>query len=145
MRIQAEARREAQTRAQLSHKQHRTNSWHFLFGCSCSCSGDEHPNFPSSSAEREYYSKSLCIGIWLTFLPRMSRILRVLVLLLLSSGLVCAQSTGRDGPSLEQSVTIYEGLVEVAAQQNDPTLLAKRYYKLGGAYYGLNKIDRAID
>src|SRR5712691_2603181 len=65
MRIQAEARREAQTRAQPSHKQHRTNSWHFLFGCSCSCSGDEHPNFPSSSAEREYYSKSLCIGIWL--------------------------------------------------------------------------------
>src|SRR5437879_7539095 len=111
MRIQAEARREAQTRAQPSHKQHRTNSWHFLSGCSCSCSGDEHPNFPSSSAERKAKVRSLCIGIWLTFLSRMSLILRVLVLLLLSSVLVCAQSTGREsqlaGPSLEQSVTIY--------------------------------------
>ena len=79
----------------------------------------------------------------------MTLILRALVLLLLASVFVCAQSTGREsqpaGPSPEQSVTIYEGLVEVAAQQHDPTLLAKRYYKLGAAYYGLNKIDRAID
>jgi CHAT domain-containing protein len=72
----------------------------------------------------------------------MSLILRVLVLLLLSSGLVCAQSTGREGPSDEQTVAVYEAAV---GQLHDPKLLAKSYYNLGATYYRLNKVDKAID
>ena len=75
----------------------------------------------------------------------MSLILRVLVLLLLSSVLVCAQSTGREGPSAERTVAVYEAAVEVAGQLHDPKLLAKSYYNLGATYYRLNKVDKAID
>jgi len=78
----------------------------------------------------------------------MSLILRVLALLLLSSILVCAQSTGRDSTSgsvSEQSLAIYETAVEVAGQLHDPKLLGKSYYNLAAKYLELNKIDKAID
>jgi CHAT domain-containing protein len=71
--------------------------------------------------------------------------LRVLVLLLLSSALVCAQSAGREGPSDEQHVAIYEAAIEFGNRLHDTKLLAKSYYSLGATYYALNKVDRAID
>ncbi len=76
---------------------------------------------------------------------------RTLILVLLSSGLVCAQSGGREslaegpsGASREQSVAMYETAVEMVSQLHDPKLLASTYYHLGAAYWTAHKIEKAI-
>jgi CHAT domain-containing protein/Tfp pilus assembly protein PilF len=76
---------------------------------------------------------------------------RTLILVLLSSGLACAQSGSREslaelpsGSSREQSVAMYETAVEMVSQLHDPKLLASTYYHLGAAYWTAHNIEKAI-